>query len=276
MVFVYGTLLKGMSRAHMLRSARFLGHASISGHLYDVGAYPAVREGDGVVYGELYEVNEAIMNKLDSIEGYDAADEKHSLFLRKQVSATCLHDAKEYPADTYMYANLIDASCRVDCGDYRRYILEKSDKQTQWYIAYGSNMSSQRLSYRVGKIMAVRRGELVGYRLVFNKIGDDDEVKANLNYVGNDGMCPIVAYALTSEQINKLDRCEGTPRHYIRLGMPFTTDAGDSCLGYIYLAHLKKLTEEGQPTKPYLQYIIDGYEEHGFDTSKLTKYSTTA
>ncbi len=277
-VFVYGTLLKGMSRAHVLEYALFLGHASIPGQLYDLGAYPAVRdaEGEGVVYGELYEVNETTLNRLDAIEGYDVANEKHSLFIRKQVLVTCLHDAVEHTADTYLYASLIDTSCRIACGDYRHYLIDKGGNRPQWYIAYGSNMSTKRLSEREVEFVDIQRGELAGYQLIFNKEGIRNDVKANLRYVGNDVACPFVAYALKSGQIDKLDRCERIPCHYVRLGMPFTTQEGETFLGYIYLAHPEKLTDEKIPAEDYLQHIIHGYEEHGFDIHTLPRHNANA
>lgn len=45
-LFVYGTLLRGLSRAQMLRGSPFLGPALISGQLFDLGRYPGLRAGN--------------------------------------------------------------------------------------------------------------------------------------------------------------------------------------------------------------------------------------
>src|SRR5688500_20118782 len=60
-IFVYGTLKRrGSGRRHdLLRGARFVTSASITGELYDLGEYPGVvREPStrGRVFGELYEI----------------------------------------------------------------------------------------------------------------------------------------------------------------------------------------------------------------------------
>jgi gamma-glutamylcyclotransferase (GGCT)/AIG2-like uncharacterized protein YtfP len=81
-VFVYGTLMRGGRYHGLLARARHLGAArTTSGYrLYDLGPYPAmIREGDGVVTGELYEVDAATLVELDRLEGHP------DLYLRQTV-----------------------------------------------------------------------------------------------------------------------------------------------------------------------------------------------
>ena len=50
-VFVYGTLLKGMSRSHSLNNSSFEGFGVIRGSLYDLGSYPGIIDSKDSVYG---------------------------------------------------------------------------------------------------------------------------------------------------------------------------------------------------------------------------------
>lgn len=73
-VFVYGTLKKGQRAHRMLSKSPFLGEVRTHSryHLYSYGWYPGMLEGSpkgNGVLGELYEVDDATMAKLDRYEG---------------------------------------------------------------------------------------------------------------------------------------------------------------------------------------------------------------
>jgi gamma-glutamylaminecyclotransferase len=72
-LFVYGTLQRGGCRHAPLASQRFLGEARTAPlyRLYDLGSYPGLVRADdgGVVHGELYEVDRALVPVLDALEG---------------------------------------------------------------------------------------------------------------------------------------------------------------------------------------------------------------
>ncbi|QTA93958.1 gamma-glutamylcyclotransferase [Desulfonema magnum] len=270
-VFVYGTLLKGMSRFGVLADSRFMGHGFIRGLLYDLGDYPAIRQGDSLVYGELYEISREKRHELDRIEGYFSQDEPHSLYLRNEAEVTLLNDGSREKASAYFYNQALEDCQKIVCGDYRRYKLEAlSDRQ--WYIAYGSNMSSERLYERIGKAYEVKTGQLEGYKLRFNKIADSGGTYANIAYIGSGCQCPFAAYAISQEQLYPLDRYEGEPSHYVRMGLPFSDMTGKlSHIGHVYIANPNRLTQNENPSHEYLRHIRIGYEEHGFDTSSLPK-----
>ncbi|MNS49465.1 Gamma-glutamylcyclotransferase family protein YtfP [compost metagenome] len=72
-VFVYGTLLEGEPNHHVLAGARFLGPARTlpAFELVSLGPYPAmVPGGRTAVVGEVYEVSDAGLARLDWLEGY--------------------------------------------------------------------------------------------------------------------------------------------------------------------------------------------------------------
>jgi gamma-glutamylaminecyclotransferase len=91
-VFVYGSLRSGESNHRYLATARPLGPATTArGYaLYDYGQYAAiVREGEGAVSGELYEVDAPTLAELDRLEG-------HPSFYRRQ--SVTLSDGEEAEA----------------------------------------------------------------------------------------------------------------------------------------------------------------------------------
>lgn len=71
-VFVYGTLRRGEVNDinQLMPRPRFLGQASVEGHLYPLGWYPGlVLGGPGRVVGEVYAVSPELEVRLDEIEG---------------------------------------------------------------------------------------------------------------------------------------------------------------------------------------------------------------
>ncbi len=84
-VFVYGTLMKGFGNHVLLNDARYLGTAQLDGYgLYCVTThYPGIvpQHGDSVK-GEVYEVDNAMIKQLDTLEG------EGSLYSRIETGCT--------------------------------------------------------------------------------------------------------------------------------------------------------------------------------------------
>lgn len=74
-LFVYGSLKRGgPAHGRLLpgRATAFLGPARARGRLVDLGAYPGLVEGEGVVAGELYAVRApGLWSELDAFELFD-------------------------------------------------------------------------------------------------------------------------------------------------------------------------------------------------------------
>lgn len=73
-VFVYGTLLEGEPNNYLLASSEKLGDAEVTGlEMYSLGAFPACVQSEyieDVVHGEVWEVTELTLTRLDRLEGY--------------------------------------------------------------------------------------------------------------------------------------------------------------------------------------------------------------
>ncbi|MEJ5361337.1 MAG: gamma-glutamylcyclotransferase [Spirochaetota bacterium] len=275
MLFVYGTLLKHQPRNHELPVTSYRGYAFLPKVLlYDLGDYPGIvtaslSEVDDFVVGELYEVDNNIISKVDSIEGYTYCDENSSLYLCKKVNVYNSY-GKEVSAYTYYFNMPLNDAVLIQHGDYRRYLLERSDDEYSWIAAYGSNMDYSRLQERVGDAIKIKRGYIPGYALRFNKIAKSgQEVFANICFSIGD-QCPCVLYLLTKKQINELDKWEGVPEHYIRITVPVLFDGNDDeKIVQVYIAHPLKIDEDTslKPLPTYLEHIKKGYTQNGFDIS---------
>ena len=103
-LFVYGTLMRGEGNHRLIeRHVRSARPATIECVLVDLGAFPALIAGDGIVEGMLLELASEAMEITDRLEGFHP-DRNHSLYLRKEVIAH-IDDGEEVQAWTYEYAN---------------------------------------------------------------------------------------------------------------------------------------------------------------------------
>ncbi|HET8627242.1 MAG TPA: gamma-glutamylcyclotransferase family protein [Thermomicrobiales bacterium] len=106
-IFVYGTLKAGELNAPLLDPYRRATVAATArGVLHDLGLYPALAPGDGVVRGELVRVAPAevaaLLALLDRLEGYDAGDEAGSVYVRRAVEVETADGGREV-AWAYFY-----------------------------------------------------------------------------------------------------------------------------------------------------------------------------
>lgn len=123
LVFVYGTLRQGGVRAMpgIFPGARFVGRASVGGSLYDFGPYPGLLldEASTAVVGEVYEVTEEVLSKLDDIES-------SSYYKRKRVEVSLGGEGVAcwvYEPD----AELFPRRTLISSGDWIEYAKTKTD-----------------------------------------------------------------------------------------------------------------------------------------------------
>ena len=112
-IFVYGTLRKGECRNYLLEDSQFIGYARAKGYLlYNIGSYPGMVEGGGEVVGEVYEIPESLLEKLDWVEGVP------DLFRRELIEVT-LETGQTISAYAYIYNRKIDNKLLISSGDWK-------------------------------------------------------------------------------------------------------------------------------------------------------------
>lgn len=122
-LFIYGTLMPGLRLEAQMQGARFMGAAQVPGRLVDLGRYPGLLLGDGVVSGEVYEVDEAHLARLDGVEDMVPSDRAASQYWREEVTVLS-GPLQGQPVQTYVYNRAVDGCTPIPHGDYRRYIRE--------------------------------------------------------------------------------------------------------------------------------------------------------
>ena len=69
-IFVYGTLQSGHGANKLMGNGVFVRKGQIKGTMYDMGGFPAVTDGDSNITGEIWEVDEEAIKRMDQYEGH--------------------------------------------------------------------------------------------------------------------------------------------------------------------------------------------------------------
>ena len=120
MVFVYGTLMRGLSRHHYMNGGRFEGEAAADGRLISLGEYPAFVDGSGTVRGELYTFDDlpAALDVLDEVEEFEPADPDASEYVRDARIVRHV-DGTQLLAWLYVYNRSREDTPFIESGDWR-------------------------------------------------------------------------------------------------------------------------------------------------------------
>jgi gamma-glutamylcyclotransferase len=131
-----------------------------------------------------------------------------------------------------------------------------------WYFTYGSNLLSDQMVARTGPIRTgderPRIARLPNYRLVFNVLGDDGCIYANIAQPGN-GVLGVV-YRCGEDALEKLDEYE---HEYERQEVVVIDGNGIDLVALVYIAKPEHVTVGGAPSAAYLRKIVTGAREHG-------------
>lgn len=123
LLFIYGTLLPGLRLEHEMQCAKPMGAAQVRGHLYDIGSYPGLTDGDGLVKGEIYRVTPEHLQRLDAVEEVVSGDRSASLYWREPIEVVSGPLALQF-VWVYRFNRSVNGRRRVPYGDYRRYLSE--------------------------------------------------------------------------------------------------------------------------------------------------------
>lgn len=133
---------------------------------------------------------------------------------------------------------------------------------TELYFAYGSNMYTPRLRYRVPGASVVGLATLQAHRLRFHKRSDDGSGKCNAEYTGSPKDQVIgVLFTIPTAELGKLDKAEGRGKGYdVHPVTVATTEAPHTAL--TYLAASSHINEELVPYDWYWDFVVAGARLH--------------
>ncbi len=122
-VFVYGSLMRGFALHDIYAyDASTVEECYTDGLLFDLGDYPALVAGEGIVYGELMEFSDIdkILMRFDELEGYNG-EGYLNFFERVMVNVTLLNCGSKISAWTYVYAGDVEDKNCIEEGDWKEY-----------------------------------------------------------------------------------------------------------------------------------------------------------
>ncbi len=118
LLFVYGTLRRDLADGEarsLVHDLELVGAATVEGLLYDLGSYPGVIAGHGVVHGELLRV--APPERLAAIDAYEECRGVEPLF-RRTLTRARFGNGRSVTAWIYLFSRSVDRAPRIDHGDY--------------------------------------------------------------------------------------------------------------------------------------------------------------
>lgn len=128
------------------------------------------------------------------------------------------------------------------------------------YFAYGSNMLTERITERLGKVQIVGLGILRNHQLVFNRMGSYLPGGVASVVTRSNSIVLGVIWKIGADQLSVLDKIED-PSAYCRetIKVDLETGASLECVTYVSLP-------QGYcpPSEEYLSYLVQGAEEHNF------------
>ncbi|MDL2294320.1 gamma-glutamylcyclotransferase [Ruminococcaceae bacterium OttesenSCG-928-D13] len=137
-----------------------------------------------------------------------------------------------------------------------------NDKNTI-YLAYGSNLNLEQMSWRCPYARVLGPVEVRDYRLLFR--GGNGGSVATIEPSEGDSV-PALLWEITPRDEEALDRYEGWPRLY-RKEEIMVTFGGEDVSVMVYI--MNEGPPLGLPSRGYLGTILEGYESAGFSTLVL-------
>jgi len=125
-VFVYGSLLSGLGNHRLLEDSKLIGNAITPPEfiMIDLGSFPGVvhvLEDGSTVVGEVYEVDDTTMKRLDHLEGYNEEHPSRGLYNRMKIP-TEFGDAFIYTFNDMFGKGIVDP---IENGDWKSYYGKK-------------------------------------------------------------------------------------------------------------------------------------------------------
>jgi len=137
-----------------------------------------------------------------------------------------------------------------------------------WYFSYGWSLDKSLMKKCIGRWIDARRAVLKGYEIIFNAYSPSWRGGvANLRE-NESSKTYGVAYKITSEQLERLDRFEGVPRRAARISIQIEVED----VGIVRaVTHVMANPKEGRvhPSREYVSAMYRGIKQHGLGEDSL-------
>lgn len=132
------------------------------------------------------------------------------------------------------------------------------------YIAYGSNLNLEQMSYRCRRAKIYGKGLLKGYELLFKGTPGNAYLTIEPK---RDSKVPVVVWDIKDEDEIALDRYEGYPSFYYKETIPVEFESGEviEAMVYIMTNKIEDRIHLNQPSSRYLETVREGYKSFGFN-----------
>jgi len=133
LLFVYGTLMRGMSNNDLLADSKFIAEATAEHvKLIDLGYFPGMIEGGSYdeVTGELWEVSEETLEQLDVLEGHPSHFVRSKLVVHSEDNffvVTRGYKAARAKKTELVCAYFYNGIKEIPLGDWRQFVERKNE-----------------------------------------------------------------------------------------------------------------------------------------------------
>jgi gamma-glutamylcyclotransferase (GGCT)/AIG2-like uncharacterized protein YtfP/cation transport regulator ChaC len=259
-VFVYGTLRRHEENHSLLNEAELLyEQAWTDGTLYDTDkGYPAMKEGEGRVYGEVYKVNDALLLKLDEIEDFIEGREEN--LYNRQLQKV---NTDQGSVEAFVYFGLGEKMFQyeISSGDWKVHQFIKEKPERILYFAYGSCMDDAR--FKLAEVdhhfkECLGAGTLQRYSMKYLFKVDDG---GRGDIIEDGGTMEGVVYDVPQEAVKYLFAREGVAPGWYRAAF-VDVSIGGKVYNDVLTFIVKTKFDEVLPPEHYAREILRGSLPH--------------
>lgn len=266
-IFVYGTLMRNGCLHGHLKDAAFISDALLTDHaMYNVTDwYPGIKkEKKKHVIGEVFKVDQAMIEVLDNVEG--------SAYDRKIEIVTLIPSMEKKLAYVYEYNGQIDGCSKIVDGVWKDKLFN--------YFAYGSciNKNSMKDGFtsrgEIPDYDVVGLASIKGYKLDFTYYSSKWDGGVLDIVESNDDEVIGLLYELPWYYIrNIMDKREGHPNCYNRCKAMVTDENGNLLSAIVYIVNKDQKVNTGvKPSLDYVAVVLEGMKEYNFSEKYLDKF----
>ncbi|MCD8364708.1 MAG: gamma-glutamylcyclotransferase [Clostridiales bacterium] len=131
------------------------------------------------------------------------------------------------------------------------------------YVAYGSNLNIRQMASRCPSASVYAQGTLDNWELLFR----GSPVNSHATIRKRQGChVPVLVWNIEPADEKRLDRYEGYPAYYYKKDIMVNID-GHKKKAMVYI--MNERFRAGRPSSSYVETIVQGYMDNGFDQSYL-------